>query len=120
MKKIFYFLLLLSISSFIFAERVTLKTGESLSLSIVDYFFPIDMNVIGCRCSISSIHKIENDIWCFTILALKNNSSILPIKYDYYIRKDSILRFNRLNTSMSECSLKVVSIDWNIITLEIL
>lgn len=120
MKKIFYFLLLLSISSFIFAERVTFKTGETLSISVVDYFFPMDMNVLGCRCTVSSIHKVDNDLWCFSVLALKNGQNIVPIRYDYYVRKSSILRFNRLNSSMNECSLKVVSLDWNVITLEIL
>ena len=44
-----------------FAEKITLRTGDALALSITDFFFPVDINVTGSKCSITSVKNIEKD-----------------------------------------------------------
>lgn len=38
------------------------KTGDAFQLSISDFFYPIDINVAGSRCSITGIKKNETDL----------------------------------------------------------
>lgn len=119
MKKLSIIILLLISTSFVFAEKITTKTGDALALSVTDFFFPVDISVTGSKCSVTSIKHIDKDLWCISIAALRNGTSSLPIIYDYYVKKGDIIKLRRINSPMTECNLKVESIDWNEAVLDI-
>lgn len=103
----------------VFAEKVTFHTGEAFGISNADYFFPIDIIFTGCRCTVTSIMKIENDLWCFTLTIPNSNTTNAPVVFNYYIKKNDIVKMRRLNNPGKVVSLNVASVNWNEVTFDI-
>lgn len=119
MKKIFVLLTIFLLSTSVFAEKITIRTGDSLALSITDYFFPVDISVTGSKCSVTSIKFIEKDLWCISIAAWNSGTVSTPVVYDYYVKQGDIIKLRRIADPMKECNLKVESIKWNEAVLNI-
>lgn len=118
MKKALLCIFVIFTVSLCFAQTVTFKTGDFFALSVADYFSPMDINVTGCKCSITGIKNTEKDIWCINITVYRSASSV-PIVYNYYVKQGDIIKMRRINSPIGECSLKVVSVKWNEVTLDI-
>ena len=112
MKKIILIFVLFFISFFVFAEKITLQTGDSFGVSNSDFSFT------GAKCTVSSIKKVEDNLWCLTLTAPKSANTSAPVIFDFYIKKGDILKMRRLKNPMEECILKIVSVNWNEITIE--
>ena len=119
MKKLFLVMIFLTCSTFIFAEKIELHTGDALALSLTDYFFPVDISITGSKCSVTSIKNIDKDLWCISIAAWRTNANSAPVIYDYYVKKGDTIKLRRINDPMKECTLKVETINWNEATLDI-
>lgn len=119
MKKSIILGLLLLISTSLFAEKMTIRTGDSLALSLSDYFFPVDITTTGSKCSVTSIKKIDNDMWCLSIAAWKTGGTAMPVVFDYYVKKGDIIKLRRIADPMKECNIKIESINWNEAVLDI-
>lgn len=118
MKKLLIFILGMIFTYSCFSETATFRTGDFLALSITDYFFPVDINTTGSKCSITGIKKIEKDLWCFSITATRTGS-FMPVIYDYYIKQGDTIKMRRINNPMGEIIFEVVSVNWNEIVLNI-
>ena len=118
MKKIILIFVLFFISFFVFAEKITLQTGDSFGVSNSDFFYPKDISFTGAKCTVSSIKKVEDNLWCLTLTAPKSANTSAPVTFDFYIKKGDILKMRRLKNPMEECILKIVSVNWNEITIE--
>ena len=119
MKKLFLILVLCLSCFSMFAEKITLRTGDALALSITDFFFPVDINVTGSKCSITSVKNIEKDLWCITIAAWRAGATSAPVNFEYYVRVGDTIKLRRINDPMNECNLKVLSLKWNEAVLDI-
>ena len=113
MKKLFILVFLSLVSISVFAEKITLKTGEALALSLTDYFFPMDITVTGSKCSVTGIKNVDDELWCISITACKMGTVSIPVVYDYYVKKGDIIKLRRISEPMKECSMKLEAIDWN-------
>ena len=118
MKRALLCILIMFSVPLVFAETVTLRTGDFFALSVADYFFPVDINVTGSKCSVTGIKNIEKDLWCVSISTNRTGSS-MPIVYDYYVRQGDVIRMRRIRAPMEECGLRVISIKWNEVVLGI-
>ena len=119
MKKTILICLLILLSAAVFAEKINLHTGEAFGISNTDYFYPKDISFTGAKCTISSIKKIEDNLWCLTITAPKSVNTNAPVVFEFYIKKGDVLTMRRLTNPMEECKLKVLSVNWNEIVLNI-
>lgn len=97
----------------VYAEKLTVRTGDALALSFADFFFPVDINVTGSKCSVTSIKLAEKDLWCISIAAWHTSSVSTAVVYDYYVKKGDVIKLRRITDPMTECNLKVDSIKWN-------
>lgn len=113
MKNLMIFIFITLFTTFAFAEKIIIKTGEALAISLTDYFFPMDISVTGSKCSVTGIKKIDKDLWCISILACKTENGVTPVLYEYYVKKGDIINLRRVNNPMKECSLMVEFITWN-------
>ena len=118
MKKTIIICILFSLSITLFAEKITLQTGDSFGVSNTDYFYPKDISFTGAKCTVSSIKKIEDNLWCLTLTAPKSANTSAPVVFEFYIKKGDVLKMRRLITPMEECKLKIISVNWNEITIE--
>ena len=118
MKKIILISALFLLSFAVFAEKITLQTGDSFGISNTDYFYPKDIAFTGAKCTVSSIRKVEDNLWCLSLTAPKSSNTNAPVVFEFYIKKGDVLTMRRLTNPMEECKLKIVSVNWNEITLE--
>ena len=118
MKKITIFLALLFVSVALYAEKITLQTGDFFGISNTDYFYPKDIAFTGSRLTITSVKKEEDNLWCLKLAAPKSTNTNAPIIFEYYVKKGDILTMRRLANPMEEITIKVVSVNWNEITIE--
>ncbi len=121
MKKIFYIFVLFLASTLSFAEKITFTTGDMAGSSITDRFMPMDFSMVASQCTVSSIKKVEKDLWSMKITASKNTgTNSIPIEYEYFVKKGDKIKMRRLNEKgMSETILKVESVDWNQVVFEV-
>lgn len=119
MKKLLLILILTFSCFSVFAEKITLRTGDTLALSLTDFFFPVDINVTGSKCSVTSVKQIEKDIWCLSIAAWKSGVTSVPVTFEYYVKEGDVIKLRRINDPMNECNLKVISLKWNEAILDI-
>ncbi len=123
MKRTLLFLALTLFSALLFAERITFTTGDLAGSSITDRFMPVDFTMMGSSCTVSSISHAEDGFWRIKLTAAKQaGTAAYPVEYEYFVKQGSSFRMRRLNASgggLNECTLKVVSIDWNRAELEI-
>ena len=121
MKRIFYILAFLALTTFSFAEKVTFSTGDIAGSSLTDRFMPMDFSMIALQCTVSAIKRIEKDIWCIKITASKTGGTVsIPIEYEYFVKKGDKIRMRRFSEKgMSECVLTVDSVDWNCASFEV-
>ncbi|MCI5666858.1 MAG: hypothetical protein MR353_08865 [Spirochaetia bacterium] len=118
MKKIALIFVLFLLSFAAFAEKITFQTGDSFGVSNTDYFYPKDISFTGSKCTVSSIKKVEDNLWCLTLTAPKSANTQAPVIFEFYIKKGDVLKMRRLTNPMEECKLKVISVNWNEITFE--
>ena len=118
MKKSPFLILVFLLSLPLCAEKHTFRTGDAFALSLTDYFFPVDISMTGSRCSITSIKKVEKDLWCLSLAAFRTGQMTVPIVYEYYVKPGDILKLRRLESPMEECDVKIVSIGWNFVEIE--
>lgn len=116
MKKIFLILTVMFLCGLAFSEKISLTTGKLLATSLSDYFFPVDTSVSGRQCSVTSIKKVDNDMWCISITTERNS---IPITYDYYVKVGDKINLRRIDNPMKELTLNVLSVNWNEAVLEI-
>ena len=120
MKRIFYIISFLALTTFAFAEKITFTTGDIAGTSLTDRFMPMDFSKLASQCTVSAIKKVEKDIWCIKITASKTGgASSIPIEYEYFVKKGDKIRIRRFSEKgMSECILTVESVDWNCASFE--
>lgn len=120
MKKIII-LVLLSVFVFAssFAESLTLHTGDAFGTSNTDYFFPMDISFTASKCTLTSVKKIDSDLWCFTIVAPKSVNANAPVSFEFFVKKGDVLTLRRLVNPMEKCSLRVITVNWNEISFEV-
>ena len=115
-KLLFAFILLCSVCAF--AEKVTFRTGDAFARSLSDFYFPTDIAFTGSRCSVTSVKRVEKDLWCLSLAAFRSGQQSVPVVYEYYVRPGDSIRLRRLETPMEVCTVKVVSVGWNEIVME--
>ena len=118
MKKITILLTLLFVTVALYAEKITFQTGDFFGISNTDFFYPKDITFTGSRLTVTSIKKEEDNLWCLKLTAPKSTNTSAPIIFEYYIKKGDTLTMRRLTNPMEEITLKVVSVNWNEITIE--
>ena len=59
---------------------------------------------------IENIKKVEKDMWCISVSALRQGSVTVPITFDYYVKEGDTIKFQRINNQMNKCTLKVLFI----------
>lgn len=118
MKQILILLSSLLLTAALYAEKITFQTGDAFGLSNTDYFYPKDITFAGSRLTVTSVKKIEDNLWCFTLTSSKSANTNAPVSFEFYVKKDDILTMHRLTNPLEEFKLKVISINWNEITLE--
>ena len=118
MKKILLTVVLFSLTLFVFAERVSLHTGDSFGLSNVDFFFPLDIT-FASKCTITSVKNVNNDIWCLTLSAPRSANTNAPTTFEFFIKKGETIKMRRMTNPIAECALKIVSVNWNEISFEV-
>ena len=118
MKKLTVLLGLLLITVALYAEKITLKTGEAFGISNTDYFYPKDITFTASRLTVTSVKKEDDNLWCLKLAAPKSTNTNAPIVFEYYVKKGDILTMRRLTNPMEEITLKVISVNWNEITIE--
>ena len=118
MKKLIFLFVLLMTTAVMFAEEVKVKTGDVFGISFLDYFTPIEKSVSGCKTCVSSIKKVEKDLWCITIIA-ESKSNQFPKTFEYYVKPNDIITVYRFPDIQNEVKLKIKSITWNEAVMEI-
>lgn len=119
MKKSFFIILFL-IPGLLFAEELKVKTGDVFGFSVTDYFFPSGISVRGSRGTVTSIQKVNEDLWNFRIaVCLNSPQNPYPVQFDYYVKTGYELSFYRMPNYKDEIKLKVKSVDWNEITFSL-
>lgn len=119
MKKLLTILFCLFFTTILFAETISFETGDSFSISNNDYFFPMDITYTACKCTVTSIKKADDGLWCFTLTAPKSINTSAPVVFEYFVKRNDIIKMRRLDNSMTEVKLKVISVNWNEISFEI-
>ena len=118
MKKLFAIIFYMALTICLFAEKFSFQTGDSFAVSTNDYFFPMDLTYTACKCTVTSVKKAEDCLWCFTLTASKSMNAIAPTTFEFFLKKGDVIKMRRVDNPMSECKLKVVSVNWNEITFE--
>lgn len=125
MKQIFSLILIITFSSFLFAEKVTFYTGIAPGCTLenpfrnYDPFIPLSYIHTGGNCKVNSIRKVDS-VWCMTLtVESTEGKSAFPISFDYYLIKGESIYLRRLAEPIKSCELKVVSVDWNKAVFEI-
>ena len=109
-----FFVLIVSLC----AEKFTFHTGEAFGFSNTDYFFPLDIAFTATKCTVTSVKKIDSDLWCLMIVAQKSVNTNAPVIFEFFIKKGDVLKMRQLSNPMIVCNLKVVNAGWNEISFE--
>lgn len=118
MKKFIISIFLILTFSFVFCEEFTVKTGDVFGLSMFDYFTPVESSVSGCRTCVSSIKKVEKDLWCITLIS-DSKSNQFPKYFEYYVKPGDIISVIRFPDIKTKVQLQVKSVEWNTAVLEV-
>ena len=118
MKKLFAIIIIMGLTISLFAEKFSFQTGDSFSVSNTDYFFPMDITYTACKCTVTSIKKADDGLWCFTLTASKSVNTTAPTVFEFFLKKGDVIKMRRVDNPMSECKLKVTSVNWNEISFE--
>ena len=119
MKKIIaLFLLSFVLIVSVCAEKFTFHTGEAFGFSNADYFFPLDIAFTATKCTVTSVKKIDSNLWCLMIVAPKSMNTNAPISFEFFVKKGDVLKMRRLSNPMIVCNLKVADVNWNEISFE--
>ena len=120
MKRIFYIIAFLALTTFAFAEKLTFTTGDVAGTSLTDRFMPMDFSMLASQCTVSAIKKVEKDIWCIITASKTGGAASIPIEYEYFVKKGDKIRMRRFSEKgMNECVLTVDSVDWNCASFEV-
>lgn len=118
MKKLhIFFLTMMIISGFVFAEDIKVKTGDVFGSSMTDYFTPVAKGIRGSWTCVSSIKNVEKDLWCLTLI-VDSKTNQMPKTFEYYVRSGDIISVCRFPDIQKEVQLKVKNIKWNEAVLE--
>ena len=112
MKRFVFVLILLFVGTFSFAADFIVKTGNRFGTSVTDFYSPNDKSIGAQVTFVSAIKKIENDLWCITLVT-SSKSLQYPISFEYFVRVGDVidvLKFPDINTVHK---LKIKKISWN-------
>lgn len=118
MKRILILLSFLLLTVALYAEKITFQTGDAFGTSNADYFYPKDITFTGSRLTVTSVKKIEDNLWCFTLTTSNSANTNAPVSFEFYLKENDVLTMRRLKNPLEEFKLKVISINWNEITFE--
>ena len=119
MKKLhIFFLTMMIISGFVFAEDIKVKTGDVFGSSMTDYFTPVAKGIRGSWTCVSSIKNVEKDLWCLTLI-VDSKANQIPKTFEYYVRPGDVISVCRFPDIQREVQLNVKSIKWNEAILEV-
>lgn len=104
----------------LFAERLSLKTGDIFGFSQTDDFLPLDRSFMMTSSTVSSIGKVENGIWCLKVTVKKSLDAGTPVIFEYYVREGDVIQVKRFLHNEEIYKLKVLSVNWNEITFDVL
>jgi len=104
----------------LFAEKLSLKTGDIFGFSQTDYFQPLDRSFMMTSSTVSSIGKVENGIWCLKVTVKKSLDSGVPVIFEYFVREGDVIQVKRFLHNEEVYKLKVFSVNWNEITFDVL
>ena len=104
----------------LFAEKLTLKTGDVFGFSQTDYFYPLDKVFMTSHSSVASVSKAENIVWCIKISVCKNFDAGAPSVFEYYVREGDVIKVKRFLRNEQIFNLKVLSLNWNEVTFDVL
>ena len=76
MKKITILLALLFLSVALYAEKITLQTGDFFGISNTDYFYPKDITFTGSRLTITSVKNVGNKTTLCKIRSISSSEKI--------------------------------------------
>ena len=101
--------------SFLFSENIVFTTGDIAGISITNRFSPIDFSMLASTTTVSAIFNVDKDIWCIRLTANKTGGTTsVPIVYEYYVKKGDKIRMRRIcENGLVECTLTIVSLNWN-------
>ena len=120
MKKLIIILIVLLVGmNVMFSEEVKVKTGDVFGVSMLDYFTPVDRSVSGSWSSITSIKKVEKDLWCIT-LSCETKNYHYPKYFEYYVKPGDIITVYRFPDITKEVRLKIKVINWNEAVVEVI
>ena len=112
MKRFAFALILLLAGAFTFAADFTARTGNRFGTSLMDFYSPSDKSIGAQLTFVSSIKKIENDLWCITLVT-SSRSLQYPISFKYYVRVGDVIEVMKFPDIETVHKLKVKSITWN-------
>ena len=104
----------------LFAERLSLKTGDIFGFSQTDDFLPLDRSFMMTSSTVSSIGKVENGIWCLKVTVKKSLDAGVPVIFEYFVREGDVIQVKRFLHNEEIYKLKVLSVNWNEITFDVL
>ena len=115
MKRLFLFFALFFTMSFFYSENIVFTTEDIAGSSITDRFSPIDFSMLASTTTVSAIFNVDKDVWCIRLTANKTGGATsIPIVYEYYVKKGDKIRMRRIcENGLVECTLTIVSLDWN-------
>ena len=101
------------------AEKAKLHTGDAFAFSLTDFFFPPDISLIGSKCTITSVKKVDKNLWCLSLAAFRSSQGAVPVVYEYYVSAGDTVKMRRLSNPMEDCFIKIESVSWNEIVISV-
>lgn len=117
---IFTLFLIFACAGSLFAETLSLKTGDIFGFSQTDDFLPLDRSYMMTSSTVSSIGKVENGIWCLKVTVKKSLDAGVPVIFEYFVREGDVIQVKRFLHNEEIYKLKVLSVNWNEITFDVL
>lgn len=112
MKRFIFVFILLIVGHLSFAADFTVKTGNRLGTSITDFYSPNDKSIGAQVTFVSAIKKVDNDLWCITLVT-SSKSLQYPISFEYYVRVGDVIEVLKFPDNNTIHKLKLKQISWN-------
>ncbi len=112
MKRIVFVIIILLAGTFTFAADLTARTGNRFGTSLTDFYSPTDKSIGAQLTFVSAIKKVENDLWCITLVT-SSRSLQYPISFEYYIRVGDVIEVMKFPDIETIHKLKLKKITWN-------
>lgn len=112
MKRIAFVLILLLVGAYCFADDFIAKTGNRFGTSLTDFYSPTDKSIGAQITFVSAIKKVENDLWCITLVT-SSRSLQYPISFEYFVRVGDVIEVMKFPDIETIYKLKLKNISWN-------